>query len=80
MNATEQRWTKIASAQLKGRTIVEVRYLTAEEAAQLGWSRRPVVMQLDDGNIVYASRDDEGNDGGALFTNNKKEPVLPLLD
>lgn len=77
--ATEKRWTEVAAAQLKGRTIVEVHYMTTEEARQLGWSERPVVMQLDDGNIVYASSDDEGNNGGALFTNNQKEPVLPLL-
>lgn len=38
-----------------------------------------MVMELDDGNIVYASSDDEGNEAGALFTNNDKEPVLPVL-
>ena len=37
------------------------------------------VMQLDDGNLVYPSQDDEGNGAGALFTNDKKNPTLPVL-
>jgi hypothetical protein len=33
----------------------------------MGWARRPLVIELDDGTLMFASRDDEGNDGGALF-------------
>ena len=76
---TEDRWTKAASDQLKGRKIVRVRYMTAAEADELGWRCRPLVLHLDDGNLIFSSEDDEGNDGGALFTNNDKTPVLPVI-
>jgi len=61
------------------RKIVDVRYMTDDEAEDLGWSYRPVVMHLDDGNLIYASCDDEGNDGGSLFTNDQETSVLPVL-
>lgn len=72
-------WTDIAKKQFLGRKIVGVRYLSKEEADEMGWYSRPVVLQLDDGNIFYPSSDDEGNDGGALFTNSKEDPTLPVL-
>ena len=54
-----------------GRTIEEVRPLTAHELAAEGWadwleSGAPVLV-LDDGTRLYPSRDDEGNGPGALF-------------
>lgn len=81
MNDTEleKRWVKVAEKQLLGRKIVKVRYMSKEEADDIGFYSRPVVFQLDDGNLIYPSADDEGNDGGALFTNNKEEPTLPVL-
>ncbi len=75
----DKKWNDIARALLVGRRIVEVSYMTREEAAGLGWSRRPVVLVLDDGTQVYASSDDEGNNGGALFTSSHDNPVLPAL-
>jgi len=72
-------WTDIAKEVLLGRKIVDVRYMTDDEAEDLGWSYRPVVFHLDDGNLIFASCDAEGNDGGALFTNNKEHSVLPVL-
>lgn len=75
----QARWVKVAQDQLLGRKIVAVRYLSDEERKILGWRGRSVVMQLDDGNLVFPSADDEGNGPGALFTNHKKEPVLPVL-
>lgn len=75
----EDKWTRIAAAQLVGRTITKVRYMSQEEADDLGWYSRPVVMILSDGNVVFCSADDEGNNGGALFTNDKDQPVLPVI-
>lgn len=75
----EKQWIKTAEKQLLGRKIVKVRYMSQEEADDMGWYKRPVVFQLDDGNVIYPSADDEGNDGGALFTNNNEDPVLPVL-
>ena len=77
--SNEKRWTDIAKKQLLGRKIVKVRYLSDKEANEMGWYSRPVVIQLDDGNIVFPSQDEEGNDGGALFTNNKENSILPVL-
>jgi hypothetical protein len=76
---TEIAWTKIARDQLLGRKIVLVRYMTKEEADQLKWDSRPIILQLDDGNIIYPSQDDEGNGPGSLFTNNETNPVIPVL-
>ena len=75
----ETYWTGIAQAQLLGKKIVEVRYLSQEEADDLGWDERCVVIHLDDGNLILPSRDDEGNGAGSLFTNNEKNPTLPVL-
>jgi len=72
-------WTDIAKQQLLNRKIVDVRYLSEEEAENLGWTQRSVVMVLDDGNMIYPSSDDEGNDAGALFTCNSDQPTLPVM-
>jgi len=75
----EREWTAIAQAQLLNRKIVAVRYMTIKEMEDLGWFCRAVICQLDDGNIFYPSCDDEGNNAGALFTNNKRHGTLPVL-
>lgn len=75
----DMKWTGIAKGLLVGRRIVEVGYMTREEAAGLGWSRRPVVLTLDDGTTIYPSSDDEGNGPGALYTSSETDPVLPVL-
>lgn len=79
MNTTEQKWAKVASDMLVGRKIVIARYMTEGERESMGWSNRPIVLQLDDGNMIYASSDDEGNGAGAMFTNSEKQPVLPVI-
>lgn len=79
MKDWDTHWLKEAKEQLLNRKIVKVRYMTKEEMDGLGWYNRPVVMVLDDGNIIYPSADDEGNNGGALFTCNEANPVLPVL-
>jgi hypothetical protein len=76
---TEITWTEIAREQLLGKKIIGVRYMTKEEADQLGWDNRPIVLLLDDGNTIYPSQDDEGNGPGALFTNNETNSVIPVL-
>lgn len=79
MTDIENRWTTEARRQLLGRRIVQVRYMTEAEAGGLDWGSRPVVLQLDDGALIWAAADDEGNDGGAIFTTNNIQPVLPVL-
>lgn len=76
-----QRWEKFAADRLVGRTIVAISYMSDEEAQHMGWAHRPVVMQLDDGSLLWASADDEGNDAGALFgqSSTGESITYPLL-
>ena len=66
------------NACLKGKVIKNVRYMTETEAHNFGWFSRPLVIFFTDGTYMYASADDEGNDGGAIFTNLKDHPILPV--
>jgi hypothetical protein len=63
---TKARWTESLSP-LIGLMVADVRYLTPEECDRLGWRQSTVVIEFDDGTVAFPSRDDEGNDGGALF-------------
>ncbi len=75
----EAKWTKKAVDLLLGKKIVAVRYMDDAEAERMGWTNRPVVIQLEGELLIFASSDDEGNDGGALFTSDDKTPILPVL-
>lgn len=77
----EQEWTKKAEKLVLNKKIVSVRYLTAREEEMLGWNSRCIVMQLDNGILIYPSKDNEGNDAGALFCENFNEDdnVLPVI-
>ena len=63
----EARWNREAAECLLGRTVVEVRYMTRDEAARYDWISRPVMIKFDNGLILIPAADDEGNNGGALF-------------
>ena len=68
MDKYEKRWTKVASDILVGRTITKVGYLSSKECDEdFGWYNRPITFTLDDGKVVVAQMDDEGNDGGVLL-------------
>ena len=71
-----------ARQRLLNRRIVEVRYLAADECRQLMWGLASVVFVLDDGTTVYAARDGEGNDAGALHgvSESGEEFVLPEVN
>lgn len=77
MNETEKQWTNTAKKVLLGRRIVNVRYLDDEEMEMMGWYKRPIVFQLDNGTLCFLSADDEGNDGGAMFYG--ENGVIPTL-
>ena len=76
---TRASWEKSIKAKLEGRKIVEVRYLTDEEAASMGWSRSSLAIFLDDGSNIVPMSDDEGNDAGALSTSWKDLPTIPVM-
>ena len=72
-------WEKSIKAKLEGRKIIEVRYLTNEEATGMGWSRASLAIFLDDGSDIVPMSDDEGNDAGALSTSWKDLPTIPVM-
>jgi hypothetical protein len=72
----DKKWTDYAEKHLVGRTIAQVRYMSEEETKDMGWYKRPLVISLDDGTMLFPSMDDEGNDGGALFGQNKDREDL----
>ena len=73
-------WEEKISKQLVGRKIVQVRWMTKEEADGLDWHKRPLVMVLDNDTVIYLSADDEGNDGGAMFGQTDKDQLtFPTL-
>ncbi len=76
----ERKWIKDIEKVLLGKKIVSIRYMTKKEMKEMGWYKRPIILQLDDGNIIYPSMDDEGNNGGALFTNDQNLPTIPVFD
>lgn len=61
---------------MKGRKIVDVRRMTQAEMDREGWQdyhRKPTVLVLDDGTVLYPSQDEEGNGPGALFGHSPKD-------
>ena len=71
-----KQWTEYAKERLVGRTITDVAYLTPNECDEdFGWYRRPITFTLDDGKVVIAQQDDEGNDGGVLLIEYPGETV-----
>ena len=87
----EKRWTEHAEEWLVGRKIVKVQYMIDSDANHAGWYRRPIMLVLDDGTLIYPQSDDEGNDGGALMCQAKVGKmigkdfpsdwtILPVLD
>ena len=79
MTIIEQKWTKKAKTILLNKKIIKVEYLTQKESEEMNWSNRPLCFMMDDGTWIIPSTDDEGNNGGALHTNNENEPILPVL-
>lgn len=53
---------------IKGQKIIDVREQTEEEMEELGWYKPAVVIVLENGTELFASKDDEGNDSGVIFT------------
>ena len=78
----EVDYTKLWTDKFKfliGCKIIKVDYMTNEECIDLGWYKRPIQIHLDNGAILSPQADDEGNDGGALFTGWKDESLAPVL-
>jgi len=54
-----------------GQKIVNIRAMTDEEVESEGWQTNGMscitVLELENGDVLYPSSDDEGNSGGAIF-------------
>lgn len=79
MDDLTKKWEQECSTFLKGKTIQEVRYMTKAEADKMGWFSRPLIFIFQGGGYMYASADDEGNDGGAMFTSDSNVDVIPVM-
>ena len=74
-----RHWTAQAASVLEGRTIKKVRYLDEDELRSLYWRSTAIVLELDNGTLVFPSCDDEGNDAGALYTTNEDVSIVPTI-
>ena len=75
-------WTNQAKDNLVGAKIIKVEYMEQEVLDTMMWYKSPLCMLLEKDNKrfwVYPSMDDEGNDGGALFTSLEKYSTAPTL-
>ena len=73
-------WNIKARELLLGKRIIKVEYMETQEAENTDWNARSVRIVLDDGTNILPMRDDEGNDGGALWLGNEDlQTVLPVL-
>ena len=52
---------------LIGKKIVKMRPMTDEEMEAEGWTQSTTVLVLNDGTLLYASMDPEGNGPGYIF-------------
>jgi len=76
---TETEWKKAISNKLVGKTIKDVSFMPHDDAEEWGWYKRPIMINLSDGHQLIISQDDEGNDGGSVFTSYEDLPVIPTL-
>ena len=74
----EKEWNKSIQV-LVGKKISKVRYMTNIEAEEFGFYKKPIIIIFSDGTEIIASADDEGNDGGSLFTNIPGLETIPTL-
>ena len=76
-------WENRCEEALLGATISAVRYMTEEEAEEFMWNDRPLIIDLrkPDGTTIQLipSADDEGNNGGAIFTSLEGLPTIPVV-
>ena len=73
------QWEKSCASFLVGKTIKSVRYMTEKEVKNSMWYKAPLIIEFTDGSYIFSMADDEGNDGGAYYTSDKKLPTIPVI-
>jgi len=53
--------------------------MTEAEQTESMWGGRAVVLELDNGLLIYPACDPEGNGPGALFTTDSADGVIPPI-
>jgi hypothetical protein len=76
----EKKWANTIAKKLIGRSIVSIEYISNDESKQNMWSKRPIAIELDDGNWLVPVMDDECNDGGSMTTTYKDLAIIPVLE
>ena len=78
-------WNAKAFDFFVGKKIAMARYLTEKEMIntfgeeKYGSYKVPLALFFDDGSYTFPQMDDEGNDGGSLFTSFKDLSVIPVI-
>tara|TARA_Y100000401_G_scaffold90390_1_gene75987 strand:- start:285 stop:545 length:261 start_codon:yes stop_codon:yes gene_type:complete len=75
----EKYWTDKVAKNLVGRTITKVEYIGDDEMEDNMWYKKPIAIQLDNKEWLVPVMDDEGNDGGAIFTSFKELQTIPVI-
>jgi len=75
----EKDWEKKIKAYLLNQKIVSIRYMPNKDAKYQHWHKRPIQIKLSNGVWLTPSQDDEGNDGGSIYTNIKELPIIPVI-
>lgn len=73
------KWAGKVGIHLVGKKITSVRYLTPQEADQLGFYRSPILIELEGGIQLTPMSDDEGNDAGSIATNITGLETIPVI-
>lgn len=59
---------KKAKEKIVGHRITGVRYMTDEEIEKSVWDKKGIVLELDNGELLFPLTDEEGNSPGVLAT------------
>ena len=81
LHKEKAKWAKKYKS-LVGLYIKSIRYMTKEETEGNYWYSSPIIIELSDGTALIPQKDDEGNDGGALWIANSKkckETLAPVI-
>lgn len=66
-------------ADIVGNRIVEIRQMTRAEQEAEGWSKGTTAIVLENGIVLYASHDEEGNGAGEMFGNDNGKTFMLAL-
>ena len=72
-------WQKRIDKYLLGKSIIKIEYMSEKDSEEQGFDCRPIQLLLNNGIWLTITSDDEGNDGGAIHTNIKELPIIPVI-